>query len=181
MNTARETEQHRYIELYKHGYGMTRDRLDAIKAGIITLNRSEYFQNAVDIGAGRGEVVSFLNKFICEATGTEVVPDLCKNETIRAEIHDLRFKDNSRDLVTCLDVLEHILPEDTDKAISELTRVSSNIVFVSVNNQPSKTPGGDLHINKRPYQEWRDLLSQYGTVSEFHRHTISKYYSLKLN
>lgn len=180
--TAREIEQHRYIHLYRtSAYGMTRDRLDAIIPGIIKLHRDYDLETALDVGAGRGEVVHFINKFICEGHGSEVVPALLSDNIKFSYIHDLKFTDNKFDLVTCFDVLEHILPEDTEQAISELVRVCKQILFISVNNQPSKWHGPDLHINKRPYSDWRDLFAVHGGVADYSHHTISKYYFVRIN
>jgi len=49
-------------------------------------------------------------------------------------IFDIKFKENSFDLVICSEVLEHI--ENPEKGFKELVRVSSKYVLLSVPNEP---------------------------------------------
>lgn len=50
------------------------------------------------------------------------------------DICDLKYKDNSFDLVICSEVLEHL--EDPQKALKELVRVSKKYILLSVPNEP---------------------------------------------
>lgn len=65
------------------------------------------------------------------ALGKEQFPHLNLKE---GSAYKLPFKDNSFDLVLCLEVLEHL--EDPQKAFSELVRVSKKYCIVSVPNEP---------------------------------------------
>lgn len=52
-------------------------------------------------------------------------PDLLEKGIVEAGIlTNLPYKDNQFDLVFSADVLEHIMPEEAEKVISELVRVS---------------------------------------------------------
>lgn len=83
-------------------------------------------------------------------------------EFFQGEAHDLPFADNEFELVTAFDVLEHLLPENLDKAISEILRVASRRVIISVGTRSNvkKVDGVDmeLHLSKMSLVEWRDKL-----------------------
>lgn len=71
----------------------------------------------------------------------------------RGDIYSLVYKDNFFDLVTCMEVLEHL--ENPEKALKEVERVSSKYVLLTVPNEPWFTIfnytrwGQDIgHINK---------------------------------
>lgn len=71
----------------------------------------------------------------------------------RGDIYNLVYKDNSFDLVICMEVLEHL--ENPARALKEIERVSSKYVLLTVPNEPWFTLfnytrwGQDIgHINK---------------------------------
>ncbi len=63
--------------------------------------------------------------------GTKLHPDL---KLKQGNIYGLEYKDNSFDLVMATEVLEHL--KDPKKALSEIQRVSSRYVLLSVPNEP---------------------------------------------
>ncbi|OGH17074.1 MAG: hypothetical protein A3C30_02410 [Candidatus Levybacteria bacterium RIFCSPHIGHO2_02_FULL_40_18] len=63
--------------------------------------------------------------------GKKLYPKLNIN---KGNIYKLPYKDNSFDLAICTEVLEHI--KDPEKALSELKRVSSKYIVLSVPNEP---------------------------------------------
>ena len=86
-------------------------------------------------------------------------------------IYDIQAKDSSFDLVICSEVLEHV--DDPGKALSELTRVSSKYVLLSVPNEPwfrlanlirgknVSRFGNDIeHINHWSTDSFREFVSQ---------------------
>lgn len=71
----------------------------------------------------------------------------------QADIYNLSYRNNSFDLVTCMEVLEHL--ENPKKALKEVVRVSSKYILLTVPNEPLFTIfnytrwGKDIgHINK---------------------------------
>jgi ubiquinone/menaquinone biosynthesis C-methylase UbiE len=88
--------------------------------------------------------------------GTEIVPALIDGVTVvRAEVHALPFCDKAFDVVTMFDVIEHLVPGDDEAACRELARVALRHVLLTASNLPSFSEAGDdLHINRRPYNEW---------------------------
>ena len=80
------------------------------------------------------------------------------------------FKDGAFDVVSCLDVLEHLDPPDTVAALKELRRVARRAVVVSAADYSAVWGGVELHVNARPYDEWRALVGAHigQPVTEMH-------------
>ena len=92
-------------------------------------------------------------------TGTEIVPELLRPNVFFSEVHQIRLVNNFAEVVTMFDVIEHLIPGDDELACKELARVASKHVLITANNRPSFNKAGhDLHINKRPYEEWDALF-----------------------
>jgi SAM-dependent methyltransferase len=62
------------------------------------------------------------------------------------------------DLVTCIEVLEHIDPEDAPIAITNLCRTADTILFSSSPSDFSEP----THVNVQPPKFWLDLFAQHG-------------------
>jgi hypothetical protein len=72
-----------------------------------------------------------------------------------------RFDLNERfDLVTCLEVAEHLAPDSSAALIDSLVAHSDLVLFSAA------TPGqgGENHINERPLAFWQDLFAERGYV-----------------
>lgn len=81
----------------------------------------------LDAGCGPGAALLYLSAF-GDVVGIDISDVALKFAKKRGKVKKgtvtaIPFKDNSFDLVTCLDVLYHAWVEDNDKAISELYRV----------------------------------------------------------
>jgi glycosyltransferase involved in cell wall biosynthesis len=86
----------------------------------------------LDIGTGDGNRVRELRGRGYRAVGTEVNSYWINNDTtLYGSIMDLKgFPDNEFDMVSSIDVLEHVT--DPIKGISEMFRVSNNLVVIQV-------------------------------------------------
>lgn len=61
------------------------------------------------------------------------------------------------DLVTCIDVLEHIEPESLDAVISEISSISQKLAFLTVHTGPAKkvlTDGRNAHLIQESTSWW---------------------------
>lgn len=159
-STARKAEYKKYADAYKGVYGMGKARRLAAFAVIDSIEQTGNF---LDVGCGRGEVLGYAKfKGFDPVCGVEVVEDLLSEideiKVVYGESHSLPFEDNTFDVVTCFDMIEHVLPQDTVLSLNELDRVSRHSVILSAANYPSWCNGIDLHINKRPYSEWDELI-----------------------
>jgi len=154
----RKAEQDKYINAYqKDNYRMGGLRKADAERTVQQLMPT----SMLDVGCGRGEMLDFAKSLGADTViGIEVVPQLvaARDDVLPGEGWQLPFDDNSFDVVTCFDVMEHLLPGDDILTLQELSRVASRAVAVSANNKDSWDDGVQLHINKRPYPEWERLI-----------------------
>lgn len=156
IEQARANEHAKYRRAYamNPNYRMKAQRLeDSIRDLAALPSRGAY----LDVSCGRGEMLVAAGKLGFESImGTEIVAELLDGmRVVRAEVHALPFDDKSVDVATMFDVIEHLIPGDDEAACRELARVARRHVLLSANNRPSfNKAGDDLHINKRPYDEW---------------------------
>lgn len=97
-------------------------------------------KNMLDVGTGRATLVAYARQAGIEAYGFDFSEwgvnegryPQCKREWLK--VHDATkpwpYPDNSFDLVTALDLLEHIYLDDVDFVISELYRVAKKWIFL---------------------------------------------------
>ena len=62
------------------------------------------------------------------------------------------------DLVTCLEVAEHLAPANSNRLVADLCTHSDHVLFSAA--PPGQ--GGANHLNERPYAYWKALFSQNG-------------------
>jgi ubiquinone/menaquinone biosynthesis C-methylase UbiE len=92
-------------------------------------------ESALDIGSRDGFLAVKLTGYYDKVTALDLIkPDIEDKtiECVRGNITDLRFPDNTFDLVLCAEVLEHIQPHLLQQACSELYRVSKKHVLIGV-------------------------------------------------
>lgn len=178
-NKQRADERKKYELCYNHptlNYGMGGTRMaDAIidLKWALGLDCESY----LDIGCGRAEMLEHAEALGFDvARGTEIVNILCDHVRVwHCAIHNLHImpaaaSPDGFDLVTSFDVIEHLLPGDDELLLVEMGRIARHCMAVTANNRPSVDPNtqNDLHINKRPYDEWdriiRDLWEPDWTV-----------------
>ena len=162
----RKEEIAKYSKLYgKSKYGMGERRYKMACQDLYDLPcRGTY----LDVGCGFGEMLRYAEGIGFDVTGTEVVKKLLGKSVLYAEAHSLPFPDNSFDVASMFDVLEHLLPGDDERACQELARVAKHHVLLTANNKPSKTSDfvrttkpKNLHINIREFDEWHKLLEAW--------------------
>ncbi len=114
----------------------------------------------LDVGCGRIGMAAFLGG--ASVVGVDVEPPL---ESIRnfsfqqGTITDLPFPDHSFQLVSCIDVLEHLPLDVRDRALDELVRVASRAVLVACphgeNGQACDAEfQSALESRSRPIPDW---------------------------
>lgn len=164
---ARAAEHAKYTRCYtQNNYRMGGARM---KDAVDNLERLPCRGRYLDVACGRGEMLNFAMYLGFSAVhGTEIVPELIDGDrVVRAEVHALPFADDSFDVVTMFDAIEHLILGDDELACRELARVAKSHILVAANNRKSKNQAGDvLHINIRPYQEWDALLRAWFTPAK---------------
>ncbi|MCQ8894111.1 MAG: class I SAM-dependent methyltransferase [Methanolinea sp.] len=82
--------------------------------------------------------------------------------------YNLPFKNESFDIITCVDVLEHV--ENYEILIKEMLRVSKKGVFISTpNRRPEYTnqdgsPKNYWHLREWNYNELNEILKHFGKI-----------------
>jgi hypothetical protein len=152
---TRESEALKYKECYGDDrYGMPTYRRNLIR-DVLAVTPGH---TLLDVGTGRGETLEEADALGKNPMGTETVDDLLNERVIRALLPELPFPDKSMDIVTCFEVLEHLLPADVEPGIRELVRVAKGHIVVSVCEAPHVVGGVNLHPSAMPREKWEELL-----------------------
>jgi SAM-dependent methyltransferase len=154
--TPQELETQKYTKVYRENpdYKMGGGRMKAAQDNLLSVpiyERTSY----LDVGCGRGEMLEFAaDSGYKRIAGVESVSALCNRDVVRADAWFMPFVDKSYTVVSCFDVIEHILPEDELRTLEELKRLTIFHLFITANNLPSNSLGFELHVNRKPYEEW---------------------------
>ena len=109
---------------------------------IVIKKIKDKFKSVLEVGAGNGRIIGGLsekyNNIKCSsidinANLSEYVEEKYNKVNVFGGSHNvsnLPIKDNSFDLVYTFQVLQHILPEDIEQALSELQRVAKKEVWL---------------------------------------------------
>lgn len=114
----------------------------------------------LDVGAGRGELAKICDVLGFVYRGIEPAAPITDERIRRGKATEILSLDGAYDVVACLDVVEHLIPEDVRPALEEMRRVASGYVLLTAADfsHISKADGKDLHISKRPIPEWQRLF-----------------------
>jgi len=136
------------------------------------LLRNKYTIKWLDIGCGLGLVVKEALEEGINCYGIDISEYAVNNAIIKdhvklGSIADIPFGDNTFDAISAFDVIEHVHPKETEKAISEMYRVLKNggFLILTTPNPCSLTKNWiyDLtHINIRPPKYWKIMLEKHG-------------------
>lgn len=167
LTDAQRAEVSKYIHLYatdpeyRMGLGgrrVTRDVLLGL-AGAFKADLA-HPPSLLDVGAGRGETLEMATHAGFDPVrGVECVPLLLDHRIDYGVAWDLPAADDAFDVVTCIDVLEHIRREDIEASLAEMARVARRKVFIGVANHDSRREGVQLHVTRLPYEEWTEIVS----------------------
>lgn len=93
---------------------------------------------------------------------------------IDGEAHHLPFDDNSIDVITSFDCLEHCLENDIDIIFSEINRVVKNRCVFSIAYKQSgeNTNGVILHMTVKPETWWIEKLNKLFVVEKSDKYLI---------
>jgi ubiquinone/menaquinone biosynthesis C-methylase UbiE len=151
----------------------------------------ENFSTILDIGCGEGFLLEHLPSHIGYVgidNSTEAI-QLAQDHKIprsqdpknikfqKESVYELPFHDNEFDLVTCLEVLEHL--DNYEKALQEIKRVAKKYVILSVPNEPwfqlsnfirgkyfSTLGNHPEHINRWNPKKFKQLIEKYFTIKK---------------
>lgn len=98
-----------------------------------------------------------------------------------ASAEDIPFKDDTFDMVTCTDVLEHVPEDNVNKVLSEIYRVGKGeyLFTIALNPATIKMPDGtEPHITLKPPEWWLEKMVGIGyrfRQMPFANHTLCVY------
>lgn len=114
-------------------------------------------ESIIDIGCGNGfflkslEILNAYKLFGLEPSKGAIKNNLSSVLIKNGTIDEMNFLDNEFDLVTCLEVIEHLPYEIYEKGLSELERIAKNYIIISVPYQENRNhvicPYCDCHFN----------------------------------
>lgn len=133
--------------------------------------RSVTFESLLDVGSGRGVfLIPFIREFSCVRVKSidllekrvEFLNELSDGGfyNLQAEMRnicDMPYPDNSFDVVTMLEVLEHI--PNVEKAISSAVKTAKKYVVVTVPSKPDDNPE---HIHLLTKDKLTDMFESAG-------------------
>jgi SAM-dependent methyltransferase len=151
-----------------------------VEAYFLALNRwVDEGARVLDVGFGLGYGLNILAIKASEVSGVDVDPkalEYCRSriqgrnprlgQLTVYDGYNLDFPDGAFDVLTCVDVLEHV--EDYDRFLDELLRVSRKGVFISTpNRRPEHTrrdgrPRNPYHLREWTRDELDPILRRHG-------------------
>jgi SAM-dependent methyltransferase len=152
---------------YRHDCGIPYERnehwLAFFAAAADGIVRNLHPTSVLDAGCAMGFLVEALHRRGVDAYGIDIseyaiakvdnsVADRCRVGSI-AEPFDRRY-----DLITCVEVLEHIPPHEADQVIANLCRSTDRILL---STSPSDY-GEATHLNVQPPEAWSAALAREG-------------------
>jgi SAM-dependent methyltransferase len=163
-----------YGQQYYEAYSGGEYRADAehwrsffggVAEALVTLFEPE---SVLDAGCAKGLLVEALVARGVDAVGIDIsdhaISEASESVRDRLSVGSIAAPINGTyDLITCIEVLEHMEPQQADTALDHLTEASSLIVF-------SSTPrhfDDPTHINVRPPGEWAARFAERGFFRRF--------------
>lgn len=119
--------------------------------------------NILDIGCGKGFLVEAFERQGLKAYGMDISKyALSKSKAtnlILGSAESLPFKDNSFDLITCFEVIEHL--EKTEKFVKEAKRILvpyyGFLCLTTPSHRNKVARKEPTHINLKPLSEWKKI------------------------
>lgn len=118
-------------------------------------------KTVLDVGCGLGLGLEILARTASEVTGQDLDARLARPNVRICQLEEIA--DKSFDLITCIDVIEHV--EDDSNFVVQLGRIARERIFVSTPNWAITRCQWPYHIREYTPRQLRDLLGQIGSVS----------------
>jgi len=152
---------------YKHGCGRPYERdevwlnfFDGIAKRIIEESKPK---TVLDAGCALGFLVEAFRNYGVEAFGIDISEYAIKN--IHPSIKPYCWVGSvtepfpqKYDLITCIEVLEHLAQRDSEKAIANLCDHANEIIFSSTPFDHKES----THFNVQPPEYWAEQFARYG-------------------
>ena len=133
------------------------NRLYFISSAIKKLNIPS--AKILDVGGATGD--NLLSKF---GISNVTTLDLSPHADIVANADNIPAKNNSYDIVTCIDTLEHIPPENREQVIYELIRVATKAIFITAPVNSPENNNAEQLVLKYVKNDFLKEHQKYGLV-----------------
>lgn len=123
--------------------------------------------SVLDAGCAYNFVAKWFNKHGIDAIGYDIstyVATISPDVKV-APVKDIPEPDNSWDIVTCTEVMEHIPIEDIDDSLRNLYRIARRYIVFIIAFGNEEFPDGDrdpTHITLRTRKWWEDKFKELG-------------------
>ena len=164
-----ETYQNLFIsEEHYNDHVVDKGRYDYVLNHISKNN----YQNMIDISSGRGCLIKYIKKenINIDITSTDLfkfnnIKDIKFIQLDLTNTNDYTNITQEYDLLTCLDVLEHVEEEFIDQIFELFTRLSDNFCF-SIANHSDIHNDVELHLIQKEKDWWTDKILKYFKIIE---------------
>lgn len=122
-------------------------------------------KEVLDVGCGRGHYLAPVTEAGVKVTGLEPSEYLCRKylqdyDVICSDILGLKKSKRRWPALYCMDVLEHVKPEDVEDAVGVLARLAPR-ALLGVANHSDVWGGVELHLIQENEEWWGTLLKKY--------------------
>lgn len=130
-------------------------------------------ERTLDVGCAKGYLVKALSEMAVDAYGIDpsvyavsnVHPDIA--EKINLEVaQSIPYPDDTFDVVTCFDVLEHIPAREAPKTLKEMLRVSKQWVILRMVTREVEGDIDSSHETIRDKDWWTEKIEKAGGIVE---------------
>lgn len=169
----------KYDEIYKYdylyqnnpAYGQINTDEPRFVVALNYTNSIQGVKTILDAGVGRGGFYNLIKTrydvFGLEPSQTAITKFHSGDQRIKnILIQEIpgHYQQATFDLVTCLDVLEHIPISEIDETLRAIQFVGEKYYVISVASHEDVIDGLNLHVNLRSYQEWEQDFQRFFNI-----------------
>ena len=116
----------------------------------------------IDLGCGRGHTVERLRELGFEANGIDQIskhPDMMVGDITKPIANLEQFKS-----AVCVDCIEHLYDDQIEGLFANMKQVQRQAF--SIHNGESTGTGQELHVNRRPFDQWRTIIASHFVIEK---------------
>ncbi len=160
LSSSSRDQYQRIYETFEWYGNAEEDRCPGVR--LIPMYESWLRSPLLDLGCGRGHTVEELRRrgFTCEGIDQVDLANGMRVGDICRPIPDMhRFES-----VLCIDCIEHLPDAQVSCLFDNMKRVEHQAF--SIHNGESKGTGEELHVNRKPFEEWEEWIGSAFVIEE---------------